>query len=83
MSIKQDSQNRTFFKRRSPILQLSLIYKVIKESIYDQTQDYLPKNELLHIYQSRANYALDTCLSCLTGIILKGAENKKSLLFRF
>lgn len=50
----------------------------MKESIYDQTQDYLPKNELLHIYQSRANYALDTCLSWSTGMTLKGAENKKT-----
>ena len=51
----------------------------ILHPIYDQTQDYLQRNELLYSYQSGfwANHSTDTCLSQLTDMILNVAENGK------
>ena len=54
---------------------------MIEKSIHDQAQDYLERNELLHIYQSgsRANQFIDICLSRLTDMILNGAENGRQI----
>ena len=59
---------------------LPLIAKVIEKPIYDQTQDYLQRNELLYSYQSgfRANCSTDTRLSRLTDMILNGAESRQT-----
>ena len=67
---------KTEAKNYRPSSLLPLILKVIEKSIYNQTQDYLQRNELLYSYQSgfRANHSTDTCLSQLTDIILNGAE---------
>ena len=46
LSIKLEAKNYR------PISLLLLILKVIEESLHDQTQDYLQRNELLQIYQS-------------------------------
>ena len=66
-------------KNYRPISLLILIPKVIEKTIYDQTQDYLQRNELVYIYQSgfRANYSRDTCLSPLMDMILNSAENRR------
>ena len=52
---------------------------MIEKSIHDQTQDYLQRNGLLHIYQSgiRANHSTNTYFSWLTDMILNGADNGK------
>ena len=46
LSIKLEAKNYR------PISLLLLILKVIEESLHDQTQDYLQRNELLKMYQS-------------------------------
>ena len=66
-------------KNYRPISLLPLISKVIEKLIHDQTQDYLQRNELLHIYQSgcRVNHSADKCLPRLTDMILNGSKNGK------
>ena len=66
-------------KNYRPISLLPLISKVIEKLIHDQTQDYLQRNELLHIYQSGCgvNHSTDKCLSRLTDMILNGSKNGK------
>lgn len=58
---------------------MPLTSKVIEKSIHDQTQDYLHRNELLHIYQPgfRANHSTKTCLSQLLNMTLNGTEDGK------
>ena len=66
-------------KKYRPIFLLPLTSKVIEKSIHDQTQDYLHRNELLHIYQPgfRANHSTKTCLSQLLNMTLNGTEDGK------
>ena len=56
---------------------MPLVSKAIKESIHDQTQDYLQRNELLCIYQSgfMANHSKDSCVYRLIDMVLKGVGN--------
>ena len=56
---------------------MPLVSKAIKESIHDQTQDYLQRNELLCIYQSgfMANHSTDSCVYRLIDMVLKGVGN--------
>ena len=59
---------------------LPLISKVIEKSIYNKTQDYLQRNELLYSYQSgfRANCSADARLSRLTDMVLNGVESRQT-----
>ena len=67
---------QTEAKNYIPISLLPLISKAIEQSIHNQTQDYLQRNELC---QSgfRAGHLTGTCLSQLTDMILNIAENGK------
>ena len=58
---------------------MPLISKVLEKSIQNQTLNYSQRNGLLYIYQLgfRANHSTHKCLSRLTNMILKSAENRK------
>ena len=58
---------------------------MIEKSIRNQTKDYLPRNELLYIWQwgFRANHSTETCLSQLNDMILNGTENDEHTWYDF
>ena len=55
---------------------MTLIFKVIKKVIHDQTSTFLNSKKLLYTYQSgfRKKHSTDFCLSYLNGKILKGFD---------
>ena len=64
--------SKTEAKSYRPISILPLISKVIERVVYDQTQSFLDKNEVICKYQSgfRFNHSPNSCLSYLSHKIL-------------
>ena len=64
--------SKTEAKNYRPISLLPLISKIIERVIYDQTQNFLDKNEVIYKYQSgfRSNHSTNSCLSYLSNKVL-------------
>ena len=59
-----------------PISLLPLLSKIIERIVYDQTENFLSKSELLYRFQSgfRKNFSTNTCFGHLTDKITTGFE---------
>ena len=70
--------SKTDPKNYRPISLLPLISKIIERVIFDQTQEFLQKQNLFCRYQSgfRKNYSTDLCLSYLCDKVKKGFDSK-------
>ena len=64
--------SKTEAKNYRPISLLPLISKIVERVIYDQTQNFLDKNDVLYKYQSgfRSNHSTNSCLSYLSNKVL-------------
>ena len=68
--------SKTNLSNHRPISLLSLIFKIIKKLIHEQTSSFLSNNELLYNYQSGfpKKHSTDSCLTFLHDKILKGFD---------
>ena len=64
-------------KNYRPVLLLPLISKINEKVIYDQTQSFLDKNDIIYRYQSgfRNFFSIDSCLSYLNNKVATGFES--------